>query len=157
MSTELPRAASPACEIVSTRTVKATPEIVYAAWTNPEHLKTWWGPHGFTNTFEEFDLRIGGRWRFVMHGPEAGHYKNDCEFTHIHPPHAIAWKRYSQPLFLVVATFEAIAPDQTEIVFRQIFDTEKECGKLRPYVVDKNEENFDRLEVVLANMGDNAH
>ena len=53
------------------------------------------------------------------------------------------------PLFKVVATFEAVAPNQTKIVFRQVFDTAKECNKIKPFAVDKNEENFDRLEEVL--------
>jgi uncharacterized protein YndB with AHSA1/START domain len=35
--------------------------LVYQAWTNPNHLKNWWGPNGFTNTFNEFDLRPGGK------------------------------------------------------------------------------------------------
>ena len=39
-----------------------------------------------------------------------------------------------------------------QIVFKMIFDTAEECSKLKPYVVDKNEENFDRLEAELAKM-----
>ncbi len=149
MPHEIPYATSPDCEIVSSRIVNVSEETVYTAWTQPEYLKIWWGPNGFTNTFHEFDLRVGGRWSFVMHGPEKGNYVNECEFTHMDPPRLIAWKRYSQPLFKVLATFEEIAPAQTRIVFRQIFDTEKECNKIKPFAVDKNEENFDRLEVVL--------
>lgn len=74
---------SPDCEIVSSRTVNASQELVYKAWTDPDHLKIWWGPKGFTNTFDEFDLREGGRWRFIMHAPEKGNFKNDCEFISI--------------------------------------------------------------------------
>lgn len=144
--------ASPDCEIVSTRVVNAPRETVYTAWANPEYLKEWWGPAGFTNTFNEFDFRVGGGWDFIMHGPEKGHYHNKCEFTRIEEPSLIAWKRYSQPLFQVVATFEAVSPDKTKIVFRQIFDSAKECNKVKPFAVEKNEENFDRLEAVLSKM-----
>lgn len=142
-------AASPDCEIVSTRVVNAPREMAYAAWANAEHLKEWWGPAGFSNTFNEFDFRVGGGWDFIMHGPEKGHYHNKCEFTRIEEPSLIAWKRYSQPLFQVVATFEEVSAVRTKIVFRQIFDTPEGCNKLKPFVVDKNEENFDRLEAVL--------
>lgn len=38
-------------EIVSSRIVKVPRELVFRAWTEPNHLKKWWGPAGFTNTF----------------------------------------------------------------------------------------------------------
>ncbi len=87
-----------------------------------------------------------------MHGPEQGNYQNDVEFLVIECPTRIAWKRHSKPLFQVVATFEAVEADKTKIVFKMLFDTVEECEKLRPFVVDKNEENFDRLEVELTKM-----
>ncbi len=143
---------TPDSEIVSSRVVNASRELVYAAWTDPIHLKNWWGPAGFTNTFHEFDLRPGGRWIYTMHGPEKGNYQNDVEFLVIDRPSCIAWKRHSKPLFQVVATFEQVEADKTKVVFKMLFDTFEECKKLRPYVVDKNEENFDRLELELTKM-----
>ncbi len=137
---------TPDSEIVSTRIVNAPIELVYKAWTNPNHLKNWWGPSGFTNTFNEFDLRIGGKWSFIMNGPDKGNYHNECEFIKIEEPTCIAWKRYSKPLFQVLATFEQVTIDKTNVVFKMLFTTVEECNKLKPYVVDKNEENFDRLE-----------
>lgn len=142
-------AASDDCEIVSTRIIAAPQQLVYRAWTEPEHLSKWWGPAGFTNTFHQFDCTVGGRWSFVMHGPEKGNYVNECEFTHVVSPQLLAWKRYSKPLFRVVVTFEAINTGETKIVFRQIFDTANECMKVKKFAVDKNEENFDRLEAEL--------
>jgi uncharacterized protein YndB with AHSA1/START domain len=143
---------SPDCEIVSLRIVNFSQELVFKAWTDPNHLKNWWGPKGFTNTFEEFDLRLGGRWKFVMHAPEQGNFQNECEFVKIEKPAEIAWIRISKPLFNIVATFEKVSDDETKVVFRMVFETAEECVKLRPYVVDKNEENFDRLEDELSKM-----
>ncbi|WP_264564648.1 SRPBCC family protein [Flavobacterium sp. N3904] len=143
---------TPESEIVSSRIFNSPRELVYRAWTNPEHLKNWWGPAGFTNTFNEFDFRVGGKWSFVMHGPENGHYVNECEFIKIEKPSLIAWKRHSKPLFQVVATFEEIATGKTKLVFKMLFETAAECNKLKPFVVDKNEENFDRLEYELSKM-----
>lgn len=140
------------CEILSSRIVNATAELVFKAWSDPELLKNWWGPAGFTNTFDEFDFRVGGKWRFIMHGPDKGNYPNECEFIKIEAPSLIAWKRISKPLFKVVATFEAISLNQTKIVFRMVFDTAAECNKLKAFVVDKNEENFDKLENELRKM-----
>lgn len=142
----------PEREIISSRTIAFPKELVYRAWTEPAHLSQWWGPAGFTNTFHEFDFRVGGRWRFTMHGPEKGNYANECEFTHIDAPNLVAWKRYSKPLFRVVATFGETAPGETHVVFRQVFDTPEECNKIKPHVMDKNEENFDRLEAELRSM-----
>jgi uncharacterized protein YndB with AHSA1/START domain len=143
---------TPDCEIVSSRIVNAHRESVFRAWSDPNHLKNWWGPAGFTNTFNEFDFRVGGKWSFIMHGLDKGNYANECEFIKIDKPSLIAWKRYSKPLFQVVASFEVISTEKTKIIFKMLFDTAEECGKLRPFVVDKNEENFDRLEDELTKM-----
>jgi uncharacterized protein YndB with AHSA1/START domain len=143
---------TPDCEIVNTRVINVSRELVYKAWSEPQHLKNWWGPAGFTNTFNEFDFRVGGKWSFIMHGPDKGNYNNECEFIKIVEPSFIAWKRFSKPLFQVVVTFEEIPTNKTKIVFKQLFQTVEECNKLKKFVVDKNEENFDRLEVELKKM-----
>ncbi|MBS1597071.1 MAG: SRPBCC family protein [Bacteroidetes bacterium] len=144
--------ATPDCEIVTSRIVSASREIAYEAWSDPDHLKIWWGPAGFTNTFNEFDFRPGGKWSFIMHGPDKGNYANECEFIKIERPSLIAWKRFSKPLFQVVVTFEEISTNKTKTIFKQIFDTAEECSKIKVLAVDKNEENFDRLEAKLVKM-----
>lgn len=144
--------APPGCEICSTRIVQAARETVFKAWTDPVHLQNWWGPAGFSNTFHQFDLRPGGRWLFTMHGPEKGNYENECEFIKIDPPSLVVWQRISKPIFRVVARFEEVTAAETKVVFKMLFDTAAECNKLKPFVVDKNEENFDRLEAELAKM-----
>ncbi|MBK6340238.1 MAG: SRPBCC domain-containing protein [Bacteroidetes bacterium] len=140
------------CEIISTRIVNANIECVFEAWSNPVHLKKWWGPAGFTNTFLEFDFQIGGKWQFIMHAPDKGNFANECVFIKIEKPSFIAWQRISKPLFQVHAKFEEITSDKTKIIFKMAFETSKDCIKLKPYVLDKNEENFDRLEKVLDEM-----
>nr|WP_315240936.1 SRPBCC family protein [uncultured Flavobacterium sp.] len=144
--------AKPENEIVSTRIINFPKELVYSAWTEPEHLKNWWGPKGFTNTFNEFDLRPGGKWSFIMHGPDKGNYANECEFIKVDKPDFLSWKRFSKPLFQVAVSFEKVSDNETKIVFKMIFDTREECNKLKPYLVDKNEENFDKLETELSKM-----
>ncbi len=143
---------TPDCEIRSSRIVNYSVELVFTAWTNPNHLKNWWGPKGFTNTFKEFDLKPGGKWSFVMHGPDKGNYVNECEFVLIEKPKLIVWKRISKPLFNVVAEFEEIPSNQTKIIFRMVFDTADECNKIKPFAIEKNEENFDKLEMELMKM-----
>lgn len=149
MATEI---MTPDCEILSSRVFNTNRELIYRAWSEPDHLKNWWGPAGFTNTFNEFDFRVGGKWRFIMHDPDKGNYVNECEFIKIEKPSLIAWKRHSKPLFQVVATFEELAPNETKLVFRMLFNTANVCRKVKAFAVDKNEENFDRLEDELKKM-----
>ena len=87
-----------------------------------------------------------------MHAPDKGNFNNECEFIKIDEPYLIAWKRYSKPLFQVVASFEEMSPDKTKLVFKMLFDTAEECRKIKAFAVDKNEENFDRLEIELTKM-----
>lgn len=142
----------PQREIYSSRILMSEIEKVYEAFANPRYLKKWWGPHGFTNTIHEFDLRPGGKWILTMHGPEKGNYENASVFVTIEPMKLVAWKRLSKPLFDMEVGFEKISPESTKISFRMIFETVEECEKMRQFVVPKNEENFDRLEMELKDM-----
>jgi uncharacterized protein YndB with AHSA1/START domain len=74
--------------IVGMREFDAPRDLVFAAWTDPEHLAQWWGPNGFTTTTMSFDLRPGGIWRFVMHGPDGRDYQNRITFEEVVPPEA---------------------------------------------------------------------
>ncbi len=49
--------------LVVRRTIRATPQRVFAAWTTPEQLMTWWGPKGVRCPSAEVDLREGGTYR----------------------------------------------------------------------------------------------
>ncbi len=142
----------PECEIVTRREFAYPRSLVFKAWTHPDHLRNWWGPKGFTNTFHTFDLRIGGRWTFTMHGPERGNYPNDCTFVAIREPELLVWDRLSKPLFQVEVVFEELNSDRTRVIFKQKFATPEECAKLRKYVPEKNEENMDKLENELRSM-----
>lgn len=137
-------------DIVTTRVLHVPRELVFRAWTEPDHLRKWWGPKGFTNTFKEYDLRPGGKWRFVMHGPEGGNYNNECTFIRIEPPGFIAWEHVSPPYFHIIVRFDEIAGGSTQLTWTMRFRTTEECEKLRSFVTGKNEENLDRLEAELA-------
>lgn len=142
----------PECEIVTTRVFNFPSQLVFRAWTEPDHLKNWWGPEGFTNTFNLFDLRVGGRWSFVMHGPDRGNFRNECTFVAIQEPELLVWDRQSKPIFQVEVVFEEIAENKTKVTFKQKFKTPEECAKLRKYVPEKNEENMDKLDNELRKM-----
>ncbi len=133
-------------EIFSSRAIHVPLEILYQAFANPEYLKKWWGPEGFTNTIHEFDLRPGGNWILTMHGPEKGNYENAAVFKTVEPNQLVAWTRLSPPHFDMEILFESLNRTDSKISFRMIFKTTEECEKMKKFVVSKNEENFDRLE-----------
>ena len=56
--------------LVLQRTLQAPRNLVFAAWTRPEHLVRWWGPNDFTLPFCEQDFRTGGSYRFCMRAPD---------------------------------------------------------------------------------------
>jgi uncharacterized protein YndB with AHSA1/START domain len=62
--------------IIGSRVLDAPRELVFKAFTDPQHLAAWWGPDGFSLTTHSFDFRVGGVWRFVMHGPDGRDYQN---------------------------------------------------------------------------------
>lgn len=70
-------------EIVMTRTVNAPRELVWKVWTEPEHVKNWWGPNGFTNTIKNMNVKKGGEWNFMMHGPDGTDYPNKILYTEV--------------------------------------------------------------------------
>jgi uncharacterized protein YndB with AHSA1/START domain len=57
-------------ELVVTRVFDAPRELVYRAWTEPERVRRWWGPEGFTMPYCDIDLRPGGIFLRCMRSPE---------------------------------------------------------------------------------------
>ena len=64
-------AATPVKQLVIERTLKAAPERVFDAFTDPEQLTSWWWPNGFSCPAAEVDLRVGGSYRIAMLWPDA--------------------------------------------------------------------------------------
>src|SRR5215203_6158973 len=135
-------------QLISSRLLKAPGTLVFSAWTTPEYLAQWWGPKGFTNTFQKFEPVHGGEWKYMMHGPNGGHYPNESRFLEV-SANRIVIHHISNPKFYLIATFEEKDHERTRITFRQVFETEEDFNKVKVFAVDANEENLDRLEMVL--------
>jgi uncharacterized protein YndB with AHSA1/START domain len=65
------------------RTIPYAPDEIYATFSDPVRLAKWWGPKDFTNTFETFEFKVGGNWKFKMHGPDGHDYPNKCVFSEL--------------------------------------------------------------------------
>jgi uncharacterized protein YndB with AHSA1/START domain len=57
-------------EFVMTRTFDAPRDLVWKAFTDPEHMKQWWGPQGATVVKSDMDLRPGGRYHYALRMPD---------------------------------------------------------------------------------------
>ena len=109
--------------IASTRTFDAPRALVWKLWTEPEHIVEWWGPNGFRNTIHEMNVKPGGSWRFVMHGPDGTDYQNHVRYVEVHEPERLVWDHISGPLFRATATFEEAGPSRTTVSMRMVFDS----------------------------------
>ena len=78
-------------QIITSRVVAASRELVWKVLTTPEHLRHFWGPDGFTNTYAKFDLRVGGEALFTMHGPDGTNYPNRFKFLIVDAPHLLVY------------------------------------------------------------------
>jgi uncharacterized protein YndB with AHSA1/START domain len=137
--------------LLTTRLISATPEQVYAAFIAPERLARWWGPNGFRSTFQVFEPRPGGTWRFVMHGPNGADYPNHSVFEALVPGERVVIRHVSGPRFTLTVTLAAEAAG-TRLTWQQSFDSESEFEAVRGFAVPSNEENLERLEAELARM-----
>ncbi len=130
------------------RTVPYAPEQVYAAFEDPARLAKWWGPKDFTNTFETFEFRAGGDWKFIMHGPDGTNYRNENVFIAIEPGKKIVIRHASPPHFTLSVT---LLPDEagTRILWTSVFDDPKVLAAVRHYAEPGAEQNLDRLHLHL--------
>lgn len=144
-------------EIHASRVFDAPRERVFQLWTEPHHVSKWWGPRGFTTTTHLMDVRPGGEWRFIMHGPDGTNYKNRIVYIEVVPPERLVYKHAGEegdePVrFHVTVTFAAEA-GKTRLTTRMVFDTPEE----RTLVAEKYgaveglRQTLDRLEEFLAN------
>lgn len=137
-------------EFVHSRQIEAPREQVFRAFSQPERLARWWGPDGFSSTFETFDLRQGGAWRFVMHGPNGTDYPNKNVFRELEPPSRVVIEHLSDVHhFFLTITFEARG-SQTLVGWRQLFDSVEHKEEVAAIVQQANEQNLNRLQAEVA-------
>ena len=130
---------------VHARPIDAPPERVFRAFSQPHRLARWWGPKGFSSTFDVFDFRPGGTWRFVMHGPDGIDYSNESVFREVSAERVVIEHLGGLHHFLLTVT---LTPEGsgTRVGWRQVFDTVEHRERVAPVVLQANEQNLDRLE-----------
>lgn len=147
--------------ITITRVFDAPRELVYKAWTDPERLAQWWGPHGFTNPVCEVDLRPGGIWRIDMQGPDGTIYPNKGVYQEIVAPERLvysdvvdegetAWGETPPPSSTNTVMFEeddgkTVVTLVTRLPSSEARDAMVEMGAIAGWT-----ESMERLEALLA-------
>jgi uncharacterized protein YndB with AHSA1/START domain len=134
--------------IQNQRVFAASPEEVFAAHRDPERLARWWGPAGFTNTFTHFEFVPNGKWSFVMHGPDQSNYPNESIFRAIEENRFIQIAHVCEPFFVLDIR---LTPEGsgTRVEWHATFENETFAKNLEAFLLNANEQNFDRLEAEL--------
>ena len=118
-------------EIVLSRVFDAPRELVFSAWTKEEHLSKWFGPKGFTTKTRECDVRVGGRWRFDMIGPDGKVWDSRIVFLEIKAPELIVYdhsadKDDDEHRFRVTITFDEQGDKKTVVTMRSLLSTKEQ-------------------------------
>ena len=135
-------------QIVSTKTLSFPIATVWNAYASENLIRTWWGPHGFTNTFEKFEFQEGGEWIFTMISADGIEFPNIIIFKEIVPEKRIFLEHIPAPHFFAEIDFTSEG-EMTHILFTMTFDSIEQCEAVKKYALNGNEENFERLEALL--------
>jgi uncharacterized protein YndB with AHSA1/START domain len=137
-------------ELSMTRTVNAPIKLVWEVFTKPEHIKHWWGPDGFTNTIDKMDVKVGGIWEFIMHGPNGMDFKSKNVFKEIVKEKRIVFENASGQNFLTTLSFTAEGK-KTTIKWEMLFESKEQRNEIvKTYKADIGlKQNIDKLEEYL--------
>lgn len=136
--------------IVSSRTLNAPVDFVYGAFSHPRLLERWWGPEGFRNTITEFEFRVGGSCKITMHAPDGTDFDNESVFLEIEEAKKIVIEHFL-PVHHFVMTMDFSADgERTHVTWTMNFDSKEDADRYRDFIVEANQQNFDRLQAVLA-------
>lgn len=145
-------------ELVITRRFAAPRELVFAAWTEPHHVKQWWGPNGFTTTLCEIDLRPGGAFTIHMRAPDGTIYPITGTYREIIRPSRLVYEEIFGCLgrpdlsSLVTVSFAQVAEGTHVAVHTLCMSREHRDGLLEVGVEQGWTETFERLESYLPDL-----
>lgn len=113
-------------EIIIERLINAPRELVWEAWVDQTHIGNWWGPDGFTTSTEYMEVKPGGKWKYIMHGPDGKDYPNLVTYKEIIKPERLTYSHGSNEEspaeFEVEVRFEE-KNGKTNLTLRSVFPT----------------------------------
>ncbi len=146
-------------EIVLSRVFDAPRDLVWQAITSFDHVAHWWGPIGFSTTIEEMDVRPGGVWRQVMHGPDGTDYPSRMVFTEVVRPERLSYthtggkKGAPEAQFESTWLFEAQG-EKTRVTLRMVFPTaaDRDLNEKTYHAIEGGNQTLARLAEHLPKM-----
>lgn len=140
-------------ELRLSRKLNAPIDLVWEVWTTPEHIANWWGPNGFTNTIHKMDLKPGGEWDLVMHGPDGTNYKNKSIFKEIVLHKKLVYEHVTGPKFVATIEFQEQG-DQTFITWHMLFESAEEfIQTVKTFKAEEGlRQNIEKLDVYLSGL-----
>jgi len=146
-------------EFVITRLFDAPRELVWQAWTQPEHVRNWWGCDESKVTVCEIDLRVGGTWRNVMQLSDGQEFGFHGEYREIAPVerlvHTFIYEPMPQHPSLVTAVFEEQGGKTLMTETTRHETIEARDGQLNSGMEGGTRQSLDRLEELLATQMEN--
>lgn len=131
--------------ILSTsREIASSVDEVFATFSDGERLARWWGPAGFSNTFDLCEFKTGGRWIYTMHGPDGKDYKNESIFREIVIGQKVVIEHIVLPKYTLTITLSEIE-GKTTVTWEQDFENKAFATKMRDFLENANQQNLVRL------------
>lgn len=136
-------------EITLTREFDAPRDLVFKAFTKPEHVAQWWGQRGSTLVVCDMDFRPGGAWRFVERAADGNEYGFRGELREIDPPERIVqtfeWEGLPGHISVETMVLEDLG-GRTRLTVTSVFDSvEDRDGMLQSGMEKGAGETYDRL------------
>ncbi len=140
-------------ELKLTRLYDAPLSAVWDAWTDPLQVAQWWGPRGFTLTTHSKDLRVGGTWRYTMHGPDGVDYPNVTRYLEVEAHRRLVYDHGSTdetPAVFRVTVLFSETPRGTKMDMTMTLPTPEAADEARKFIKRAGgESTWDRLSEFL--------
>ena len=147
-------------DLIMERFFLAPQELVYSAYTEPDHIRNWWGPFGWTTTNYQMDVRPGGIWHYCMRSDDGEEAWGKAIYREVEPFSRLVYlDSFSDengndaedfPSMLTATEFIKEG-NGTRIVSRTQFDSEEDLKKVMDMeAVEGMTQTFDRLEGYLS-------
>jgi uncharacterized protein YndB with AHSA1/START domain len=80
------------------RTFQAPLQLVWDAWTQPNHIASWWGPKGMNVEVRSHEFKVGGHWKYAMKMPDGNEFISEGVYSEIDPPHKLVTSANFRPM-----------------------------------------------------------
>lgn len=136
--------------LIHTRILDAPRDLVWEVWTNPAHIKEWWGPNGFSLTTKSMSVAPGEVWDFIMHGMGRD-WDNKIEYVEVKKPSLLSYKHSGAENedynFIVSVSFEELQ-GRTLLTMKSTFKSKAIIEELNRKVnaIEGGKQTLNRLE-----------